>query len=210
MKKDGFTLLELLVVVGIIGILAAIAVPNYRDAVTKSRIVLVQMDLRTLGTALHSYRLDHNIYPRKQNNLLFFVEFLISDLTTPVSYLSSAIKKDPFGPVTEFEIKDTFNGETVEYVRAPTLVKNSYTYTPYMSFSVILSNSGLRREGFALTSVGPDRMDSYIVDYPFPEYYRYPGDTVRDSVYNPSNGIISSGDIGFFGGDIPVSGLIGG
>jgi len=65
MKNNGFTLLELLVVVGIIGILAAIAVPNYRDAVSKSRIVLVQMDLRTLGTALHSYRLDHNIYPRK-------------------------------------------------------------------------------------------------------------------------------------------------
>jgi len=141
--------------------------------------------------------------------MLFFVEFLISDLTTPVSYLTSAIKKDPFGPVTEFEIKTPVFDSGMAPTEA-TLVKNSYTYTPYMSFSVILSNAGLRREGFALTSVGPDRMDSYIVDYPFPEYYRYPGDTVRDSVYNPSNGIVSSGDIGFFGGDIPVSGLIGG
>ncbi len=209
MKRDGFTLIELLIVVAIIGILAAIAVPNFRDATLRSRVAQAKMELRNIGTALQTYRLDHNQYPRKDNNLLFFAKFLLPDLTTPVAYLNSANVIDPFGPVEEFERPPVFDAQ--ENVRMPLeLVKNSYTYTPYVSFSLFQSNPAYKREGFALASVGPDQQDSFIVDYPFPQYYRYPGDSVRDSIYNPSNGLISPGDIGYFGGDLRVQGLVGG
>ncbi|MBZ0256850.1 hypothetical protein K8I31_12365, partial [bacterium] len=90
------------------------------------------------------------------------------------------------------------------------LIKNSYIYTPYVSLSRIHGRPELRREGYAVVSVWPDRQDSYIIDYPFPKYYRVPGESVRDSVYNPSNGTESIGDIGYFGGDIGAGGLIGG
>ncbi len=208
MKQQAFTLIELLIVAAIIGILAGIAVPNYWDAAVKSRIAQVKLELRTLGSALETYRIDHNIFPRRHNNLHFFAQYLLPDLTTPIPYLSTVQVKDPFGPVEEYEpprFEDALSGrETVE------LVKNSYTYTPYVNFAFVQANPAYRKEGFVAASVGPDRQDSYIVDYPFPNQYRYPGDSVRDSVYDPSNGVNSLGDIGYFGGDIPVHGLVGG
>ncbi len=208
--KNAFTLIELLVVVAIIGILAAIVVPNYQKATIKSKVARAQVDLRNVGTALHQYRVDQNVFPRKSSDLMFFVEYVIPDLTTPIPYLGSAIGKDPFGPVNEYEAPEKELMDRGLEGAAASLVKNSYTYTPYKSFAKLHNKKNLNREAFSVTSVGPDRMDSYLVDYPFPDFYRYPGESVRDSVYNPSNGVQSLGDIGFFGGDLPVSGLVGG
>ena len=63
MKKQNvapkaFTLIELLIVVAIIAILAAIAVPNFLEAQTRSKISRVRSDLRSLATALESYCVD--------------------------------------------------------------------------------------------------------------------------------------------------------
>ncbi|RJP30158.1 MAG: prepilin-type N-terminal cleavage/methylation domain-containing protein [Candidatus Omnitrophota bacterium] len=207
MKRNGFTLIELLIVVGIIGILAAIAVPNYINATLKTRVTQVKLELRNLGAALQTYRIDHNIYPRRNSNLLFFAQYLLPDLTSPIAYLSQVNVRDPFGPVEEFEEPTLGVESTPDRSFIPLeLVKNSYTYTPYINFSLIQGNPLYRREGFAVTSVGPDRQDSFIVDYPFPQNIRFLG----ASVYHPSNGVISSGDIGFFGGDLAVQGLVGG
>ena len=209
MKRDAFTLIELLIVVAILGIITAIAVPNYRDAMIKSRVARAKMDLRALGGALHTYRLDHNIFPRRDSDLLFFADYLLPDLTSPVAYLSSPRLRDPFGPVAEYiapQRKMDFVTGAADYP----VMKNSYTYTPYVSFARLHGLESRRREAFVVASVGPDQMDSFIVDVPFPDSYRYPGDSVRDSIYDPSNGTISLGDIGYFGGDIRVQGLLGG
>lgn len=210
--KRGFTLVELLIVVAILSLLAAIAVPNYRDAMIKSRVVKVKMDLRTLGGALQTYRIDRSMYPRKGTEMMFFADYLLPDLTTPVAYLNSFDVRDPFGPIVEYVEKsfgDDRGGVEAQPVALPVL-KNSYTYTPYINFAYLHGKSLLQKEAFALASMGPDQMDSFIVDFPFPEFFRPPGDSVRDSIYNPSNGVISTGDLGFFGGDIPVNGLMGG
>jgi len=205
MNRSAFTLIELLIVVGIIGIITAIAVPTYRDATIRSRVAQAQMDLRNVAQALNTYRLDHNIFPRRQNELNFFAVFLLPDLTSPIAYLGNPSMKDPFGKVEEYIPPREDLG--AEYVG---LVKDSYTYTPYVSFSRLQGRPEYMKEGFALSSIGPDKQDSYIVDFPFPDAYRLPGDSVRDSVYDPSNGIISPGDIGYFGGDLSYQGLLGG
>ena len=62
-RESGFTLIELLVTVAIIGILAAIVVPNMLQAIDKSRQNRTMADLRTLGTALEEYNIDHSAYP---------------------------------------------------------------------------------------------------------------------------------------------------
>ena len=214
MKQKGFTLIELLIVVAILGILASIAIPNYRDATIKSRVTKVKMDLRTIGGALQTYRLDRNLYPRMHSDLEFFADYLLPDLTSPVAYLNQVSVKDPFGPIEEYQEpvppgRDSFDEETLEKADFPVL-KNSYTYTPYFNFALFQGLKDLQKEAFALASMGPDRMDTYIVDIPFaPSFYRY-SNTPGDSIYNPSNGIVSPGDIGYFGGDISVGGLIGG
>ena len=59
----GFTLIELLISVGIITILASIAVPNFLEAQTRSKVSRVKNDLRVIAGALEAYHADHNVYP---------------------------------------------------------------------------------------------------------------------------------------------------
>src|SRR5689334_5457792 len=58
-----FTLIELLIVVAIIAILAAIAVPNFLEAQVRSKVSRVKADQRSLATAVESYYVDNNSYP---------------------------------------------------------------------------------------------------------------------------------------------------
>ena len=58
-----FTLIELLIVVAIIAILAAIAVPNFLEAQVRSKVSRVRSDMRSLATGLESYYIDTNTYP---------------------------------------------------------------------------------------------------------------------------------------------------
>jgi type II secretion system protein G len=58
-----FTLIELLIVVAIIAILAAIAVPNFLEAQVRAKVSRAQNDMRTLATAIESYQVDNNAYP---------------------------------------------------------------------------------------------------------------------------------------------------
>ena len=63
MKNRAFTLIELLVVVLIIGILVAIALPQYQKAVLKSRTGQLLISVKTVREAIHSYELAKGIWP---------------------------------------------------------------------------------------------------------------------------------------------------
>jgi len=62
-RSCGFTLLELLVVVAIISMLAALLLPVLRAARIRAKVARVHADLRNMATAIESYRLDQDAYP---------------------------------------------------------------------------------------------------------------------------------------------------
>jgi type II secretion system protein G len=97
-QATAFTLIELLIVVAIIAILAAIAVPNFLEAQTRSKVSRVKADLRSLRTALEGYCVDTNTYPPENwpNYALTYTAGL-HRLTTPISYIST-MPYDVFSP----------------------------------------------------------------------------------------------------------------
>ncbi len=96
-----FTLIELLIVVAIIAILAAIAVPNFLEAQTRSKVSRVKSDMRTLATGVESYAVDYGKPPigLQEMGKWVPVDFGLTGpvvkwnpmmrLTTPVAYLAS-------------------------------------------------------------------------------------------------------------------------
>jgi general secretion pathway protein G len=67
MKQKGFSLIELLVVITILGILAAIGLTSYRTANMKARDSRRQADIQQIRSALEMYRTENNVYPPATN-----------------------------------------------------------------------------------------------------------------------------------------------
>ena len=68
-KQSGFTLIEIMIVVVILGILAAIVVPKVMDRPDQARITKAKNDIQALESALNLYRLDNSTYPTTDEGL---------------------------------------------------------------------------------------------------------------------------------------------
>lgn len=65
----GFTLIEVLVVVVILAILAAVVVPRVMEHPGEARVARAKADLQAIGTALNTYKLDNFVYPATEQGL---------------------------------------------------------------------------------------------------------------------------------------------
>jgi type IV pilus assembly protein PilE len=63
----GFTLIEVMITVAVVAILAAVALPNYFDYVTRSRLVEAKTSLVDMRTRLEQYFLDNRAYPKSKD-----------------------------------------------------------------------------------------------------------------------------------------------
>ncbi len=73
-RMQGFSLIEVLVVVVIISVLAAVVVPRIMDEPDRARVVKAQQDIRAFVTALNLYRLDNAMYPSTEQGLRALVD----------------------------------------------------------------------------------------------------------------------------------------
>jgi general secretion pathway protein G len=96
-RTPGFTLLELLVVVVIIGLLAGFVAPRYFGQVGKSEVNVAKAQLDALEKALDQYRLDTGRYPSAELGLKALVERPSSEPKWNGPYLRKAIPLDPWG-----------------------------------------------------------------------------------------------------------------
>jgi len=116
--SDGFTLIELMIVVSIIGILATLAVPSYHSSVMKAKEAALRQDLSTLRDVLDQHKADQGKYPPSLSALV------------GTGYLRG-IPKDPFtGATTTWqEISDPVEKGVVDVFSGAELVGTNGT--PY-------------------------------------------------------------------------------
>ena len=109
----GFTLLELLVVVVIIGLLAGFVAPRYFGQVGKSEIQVARAQIDALEKALDQYRLDTRRYPTAEQGLAALVTRPANEPNWSGPYLKRAVPNDPWGrpyvyrlpgPKSEFDL----------------------------------------------------------------------------------------------------------
>lgn len=101
----GFTLIEVMIVVVILGILAAVVVPNVMDRPDEAKISAAKQDIAQITQALKLYRLDNGNYPTTDQGLQALV---VKPTTNPVpanwksgGYLNR-LPKDPWGSDYQF------------------------------------------------------------------------------------------------------------
>ena len=98
-KQQGFTLLEIMVVVTILGLLAAFIVPNVIGQGEKAKADLAKANMASIANALDMYKLDNNRYPTTDQGLQALVEKPAEARNwNPAGYLSgSRVPEDPWG-----------------------------------------------------------------------------------------------------------------
>jgi prepilin-type N-terminal cleavage/methylation domain-containing protein len=204
--KKAFTLIELLIVVAIIAILAAIAVPNFLEAQIRSKVSRVKSDLRTFATAIEAYSVDYNNPPPEAGRAPFpgltfspggslQTGILTSAITTPVAYMTNFVIFDPFMIEDKAATMDTrlFTYQAYAW-RWPKAKPNALPDTQAISANEgsMLTGGGFRDlyGDWRLFSVGPDK--SWTNDPARPGFFS-PANVGLP--YDPSNGTISQGNI---------------
>jgi len=113
-KSRGFTLIEIMVVVVIIGLLAAVIVPNVVNKVDEARVTRARADIAAIESALTIFRLDNSKYPTTEQGLVA----LTTQPTDPSirnwrpgGYLTKKVGKDPWGNEYQYVYPGTHGGE---------------------------------------------------------------------------------------------------
>jgi len=97
MKQKGFTLLELLVVIVIVGLLAGYVAPKYFSQVGKSEVQVARAQVESLEKALDQFRLDMRRYPTAEEGLDALVAKPANANGWSGPYLKKAVPSDPWG-----------------------------------------------------------------------------------------------------------------
>ena len=119
-NRKGFTLIELMIVIVIIGILATLLIPRIMERPEEARRVKGKMDIKSIESALKLYKIDNGSYPTTEQGL---IALLKKPETAPIpkkwregGYLDgTAVPKDPWGN-PYYYVSPTTDGKDYEIV----------------------------------------------------------------------------------------------
>jgi prepilin-type N-terminal cleavage/methylation domain-containing protein len=193
-NQRAFTLIELLIVVAIIAILAAIAVPNFLEAQTRSKVTRTISDMRSTALAMEMYFVDNNQIPMAAHPTTYVcpppncpplsyandtlrvegdTNFHAGNwLSSPIEYISEV----PFDEFNSYQDNPTsgpfWGGARISYIYWGDPVGGEDGIYPWFS----------KKSRWVLTSVGPNLFfDSGLAGDPFAQHY------------DPTNGTVSDG-----------------
>jgi general secretion pathway protein G len=95
-RRRAFTLIELLLVLVILGILAAIVVPKFAGRTEQARVAAAKTDISSIGTALDAFEVDMGHYPQGKNGLLELVNQPADAQSWKGPYLQKGVPNDPW------------------------------------------------------------------------------------------------------------------
>jgi general secretion pathway protein G len=108
---SGFTLLELLVVMVIIGLLAGLVAPRYFAQVGRSQVKVARAQLDGLDKALDQFRLDVGRYPTSEEGLQVLVAAPSGEPSWAGPYLKKGVPLDPWGRPYVYQQPGTHGGD---------------------------------------------------------------------------------------------------
>ena len=219
-RVRGFTLIELLIVIAIILILIAIALPNFLEAQVRAKVTKVRGDMKALADAEHMFLLDRKTFT---DDMLHYGDVTIhNNLSSPVKYITQ-YPTDPFfedrlknDPTRRYFIGTgnssvwvwgnrgtTKNFEGCRAIADPEVCRpGDPTYNNMRHPAVA--------DAFIILSKGPDSDDDggnhAIYPHPIPGLSGPPGSGgLQYAIYSATNGTWSSGDLFKFGGAVPAA-----
>ena len=113
-RDSGFTLVELIVVVAIIGILVTVAMPVYKDAVRKAQEGVLREDLWVMRDAIDQYYTDKNHYPAELGTLVednYIKQVPVDPISrSPETWITEEAESDESNPDAQAGIKNVRSG----------------------------------------------------------------------------------------------------
>ncbi len=103
-RQQGFSLIEIMVVVVIIGILAALIVPRLMDRPDQARVVAARQDIAALMQALKLFKLDNGRYPSAEQGLQALVKPPQGSGALPATPYLDRLPNDPWGHPYQYQV----------------------------------------------------------------------------------------------------------